>query len=83
MHFFVIRTNCIEQISRLPNMVKSQIFHDILGNIDNKKFLFNTNPRYLYIMHFVLAKVVVKMPSQGVLYFPSSDAHFGRAFGQF
>ena len=34
-------------------------------------------------MHFVSAKVVVKMSSQGVLFIPSSDAHFGRAFGPF
>ena len=31
-------------------------------------------------MHFVSANVVVKVPSQSVLFIPSSDADFGRAF---
>jgi hypothetical protein len=64
-------------------MVKSQISDDMSINIDQKKHLFNSNQRYLYVMHFVSAKVAAKMPSQSVLFIPSSDAHFGRGFGPF
>ena len=34
-------------------------------------------------MHFVSAKVAVKMPSQSVLFILCLDAHFGRGFGPF
>ena len=44
-------------------MAKSQIFDDILGNMDWKINLINSNQRYIYIMHFMSAKVAAKMPS--------------------
>ena len=34
-------------------------------------------------MHFLSAKVVVKMPFRRVLFIQCFDAHFGRGFGPF
>jgi hypothetical protein len=47
-----------EFFSGFPNMVKSQFFDDILGNIDQKKKVLPNIQRYLYMIHFVSAKPV-------------------------